>query len=319
MTTQTSEPFSFRLRVELPPGDHLSVEAEELEIVASTGNRPAIRLRSGARGSPINKHSTFAVVGGPFDTEAQAREVAQCARRALLIWAVANRTGMDLGGRPSRAVITDYGKRWLSQVHQRPVRLDYHGIDVYPTKANVAFARLDVKARVGRSVEALMREVSSSLDSHRRLTSKQELAGELYSLSYFETSDRGRFITLLIAIEALVETDSRSPEAQALVEALQIIARESNVLGADVIANGLTGLKRESIRQAGRRITEHLLPERMYDGKTASEFFAYVYGVRSAILHRGEAPDEDRAFLDLCNLTQQFVGDLLIASYAEMP
>jgi len=140
--------FDFRLRFHLPDGDHINADVEELPISSQGDAR--IRLRSGGRGTTIKACSRPAMIGGPYETIEEARAAAERAKRALLVWAVRNRMGIDLGGRQPRGAITDEGRRRFAEMLNHQVRTDVHGIDVYEHTGGLLFFGIEAQGAVER-------------------------------------------------------------------------------------------------------------------------------------------------------------------------
>ena len=273
--------YDFRVRFHFSGGNHINSEAEKLLVFQESGGA-TIRLCSGARGSAIKDHSRASLIGGPYPSAADAQAAAERTKRALLIWAVRNRVGIDLGGRQPRSVITVAGLELLEKQIGGPVRADIHGIDVYEHIDGLVFVAVNADAKIGKAAAAFVEEVAAAVASPVFLNAKQELAGEILSASYFDASDRSRFITLITAVEALLD---RQP--------------------------------RESIGQAGRALAERLLDGKVYEGQTPAQFFNLCYGLRSSILHSGKVPGEITDFRSVCATAHAFVCDLLIASFVE--
>ncbi|HUT03227.1 MAG TPA: hypothetical protein VM163_04985 [bacterium] len=310
--------YDFRLEFRLPGQDHINEDAEELSVLNDSGE-VTIRLRSGARGSPIKKHSRAALIGGPYPSAADAQTAAERAKRALLLWAVRNRMGIDLGGRPPRAFITSAGLQWQERQIGAPVRAAVHGIDVYEHIDGLVFVALNFEASVGKAARAFVEQVAGAIKTPLAMSPKQELAGEILSASYFEPSDRSRFITRMTAVEALLDPQPRPPAAQDLVARLVEIVNKSGLDDATraAMSGSLQWLKQESIGQAGRALATRLLPGRIYLELAPGRFFTFCYGLRSSILHSGTVPAEVTDFPSVCAAAHEFVCDLLIASFAE--
>lgn len=310
--------YDFRLRFHLPGRDHINAEAEEL-LVLEDSSGATVRLRSGARGSAIKDHSRASLIGGPYPSAADAHAAAERTKRALLIWAVRNRIGIDLGGRRPRSVITAAGRQWLEEQIGGPVRTDVHGIDVYEHVNGVVFAALNAEASVGKAAAAFVEQVAAAITTPVPLSPKQELAGEILSASYFDSSDRSRFVTLITAVEALLDPQPRPAVAQQVVARMMQIVEESGVdEGTRAAMSGsLQWLKRESIGQAGRALADRLLRGKVYEAQPAARFFTYCYELRSSILHLGSVPTAINDFPSVCAAAHAFVCDLLIASFAE--
>ena len=310
--------YDFRLEFRLPGRDHINADAEELPVLNDSGG-VTIRLRSGARGSPIKDHSRASLIGGPYPSAADARGAAERAKRALLFWAVRNRIGIDLGGRRPRGVITSAGLQWLEGQIGAPVSAAVHGIDVYEHIDGLVFVAMNAEASVGKAAQAFVEQVAGAITIPVPMTSKQELAGEILSASYFDASDRSRFITLITAVEALLDPQPRPPAAQELVAKLIEIVNESGMdeVTRAAMSGSLQWLKQESIGQAGRALATRLLPDRIYQAQPSGRFFTFCYDLRSSILHFGTVPAAVADFPSVCAAAHEFVCDLLIASFAE--
>src|SRR5437867_1916695 len=194
--------YDFRIRFNFPGGNHINSEAERL-LVLQESDGATITLRSGARGAAIKDHSRASLVGGPYPSAADAQSVAERTKRALLIWAVRNRVGIDLGGRPPRTRITDAGLQLFEKQIGGPVRADIHGIDVYEHIDGLSFVAINADASIGKAAAAFVEEVAAAIATPVFLNAKQELAGEILSASYFDASDRSRFVTLITAVAGL--------------------------------------------------------------------------------------------------------------------
>jgi hypothetical protein len=311
--------YNFRLRFHLPGQDCINSDAEELLILQDTDGR-VIRLHSGARGTPIKEHSRASLIGGPYSSAAEAQAAAERAKRALLIWAVRNRVGIDLGGRPPRCVITHAGmQRFVEQIGS-PVRTDVHGIDVYEHVDGLVFVSLNFDASIGKGASAFVEQVASAISTPVALSSKQELAGEILSASYFDASGRSRFVTRITAVEALLDPQPRSAAAQRVVAKLLEVVEEGGLDESTraAMSGSLRWLNRESIGQAGRALAARLLHGRAYEGQAPDRFFSFCYNLRSSILHFGRVPVEITNFRNVCAAAHQFVCDILIASFAEV-
>ena len=141
------------------------------------------------------------------------------------------------------------------------------------------------------------------------------LATELYGSSWFDITPRSRFITLITAVEALLEPEKKAEAAIQLIDAFMSTIEQSTLDTG--LKNSLRGsverLRYQSIGQAGRMLAERLLSTTTFDGKPAGPFFSHCYNVRSTIVHDGMIPSS----IDIDQLvtqTEEFVSKLLIAS-----
>jgi len=307
--------YEFRLRFNLANAYRIASDVEELELlILATGER--FRLRTAVSGTPIKNHARAAVLGGPFNSQDQARLAAERAKLALLYWAVEQRLGIDFGDGRQRSIVTDAGLAVLEEQYGCPFRNDVHGIDVYERVPNLRFAAVNMDAEVGKHPPNLIRTFGREFLSGRQLADKQTLACEIYSGSFFDVSARSRFITLVTAVEALLDPARRPEPAQALVAELEAMTRRSAVDDStkEAIVGSLEGLRVESIGQAGRALARRLLPQQQYGGRSSSAFFRQCYNLRGQIVHRGAVEDPSIDMLSLANTMETFVFELLLAS-----
>jgi hypothetical protein len=312
--------YSFRLRFNSAEAYRIESDAEEIELLVSPlGER--IRLRSGAIGTPIKDRNQAAVLGGPYSSEDQARAAAEKSKRALLYWAIAQRLGIDFGDGKQRSGFTNEGLAELQKRLGCPVKNDIHGIDVYEQVEKLKFLQFNAKATVGKCTSDLISTFQREYLNSRQLTEKQVLASEIYASSFFDVSPRSRFITLVTAVEALLEPPRRCDEAEVLVGELKTKARESRIdePTKESIIGSLERLRYQSIRQAGRMLANCLIPARFFDGQSSADFFARCYDLRSQILHRGTTEDNSVDVWHLANVMESFVAELLVMALNSAP
>lgn len=316
--TKESDTMSsnFRLRFDLVDGDRLNSGDEQVRL-DSNALGEVLTLRSAVRGTPISGHSSVAIVGGAYPSEDLARETAERVRDALLVWAVRSRFGIDIGAGHVRSILADAGKAHYEGILGKPVRGDLQGIDVYPAEGDTVFVRVEAKVNVGKSIEGFVTELRAIRSLSWQLTEKQRLAAELFSASFFDRVFRSRFITLVTAVEALLEPARRSIEVQAIIDQAKASAVALGKVepAKQALISGLERLREDSIGHAGRQLAENLLKDKVYDGVLPGRFFAKCYTIRSQTVHSGVPEDPSVDFLALGNSCQQFVGDLLMASF----
>lgn len=310
--------YDFRLRFNFAEGYRINSDVEEIELlVLPLGER--IRMRSGAIGTPIKDHAQVAVLGGPFASEDQARDAAEKTKRALLYWAIEQRLGIDFGDGKQRSGVTKAGLAMLQKQHGCPVRNNIHGIDVYEHVEKLRFVSIHMKAQLSKQPPKLINTFQREYLHTRQLMEKQVLASEIYASSFFDVSPRSRFITLVTAVEALLERPKRLDVVEELVEEFKAKTQLSNIdeQTKKSIIGSLKDLKCESITQAGRTLAGRLIPNEIFDGKSSANFFSYCYDLRSQILHRGKVKKVKDRLVDishLANVMESFVAKLLLAA-----
>lgn len=308
--------FKFRLRVNLVQGDRFEFAGTELPLFNSLSGEP-VHLRTATRDTPIGSQSRALLVGGPYTSEDAAWTGAAHARESLLIWAVRSRFGIDLGDGHARSVLTGAGKKHFEEQYGKPVRADFHGVDIYEDKGGTLFLNIAVDGHVAKNAMTFAEEIRSISGRCWNLSEKQRLASELYCASFFDSVLRSRFITLVTAVEALLDQLPRPKVVSDFVDDAVASVGNLDVDGPtrQALISSLDWLRRESIGQSGRRLADQLLEGREYGELTPGKFFSRCYKVRSQTVHRGTPDNPSVDFFDLANLCQVFVGDLLSASF----
>lgn len=307
--------YAFRLRFNFATAYRINSDAEEIELLTlPTGE--SFRLRGLLPGKPMSESTGAAVLAWPWSSPEAARKAAEQTKRALLCWAVDQRVGIDFGDGRQQGLATSAGLAMWQEQLRCAVRNDIHGIDVYEFDPNIRFVSVGADATVGKSSAALLDSFRREFQNSRPLTDKQVLACEIYSGSFFDVSPRSRFITLVTAVEALLEPAPRSERVQVFVENIKEMVSE---LDADdrtkqSMISSLEYLKAESIGQCGRALADRLLPQQRYDNRSSSKFFKDCYDLRSDIVHRGSVRDSSIDLRSLANSMETFVSELLLAS-----
>lgn len=269
-------------------------------------------------GCCLKEESSPAIIGYGFTTEELALRGAKQARSALLFCMVESRIGVDCGDGTMRSVITNAGIELLQQELGIQIRNDIHGIDVYQHSQELKFARMDAEMIVGKSATQFAQLFAQKFTSKISVSEKIIVATELYGSSWFDITPRSRFITLVTAIEALLEPASRPRNVISLLEKFaqkvdEYDETELNKDAKDILKNGLGFLKTQSISQAGRELAYKLLGNKQFNGKDASKFFSYCYNIRSKILHEGSQPSGVNVEQLVTHL-EEFVSSMLLAA-----
>lgn len=140
---------------------------------------------------------------------------------------------------------------------------------------------------------------------------KASLSYDFYAAHVNMPSPDSAFLTLVSALEALIETEPVDAEEQAVLD--DMIERAStSALSSErrqALANRLRGLKRESIRAGARRLFARL-PAQQYMDISPPQFFDAAYDIRSRITHGAQSPPTE-AVLRATHEMRRLVRDLL--------
>lgn len=178
------------------------------------------------------------------------------------------------------------------------------------------FVNIDAKGQVGKNPQALIDTFQREYLNSRQLTDKQMLACEIYTSSFFDVSARTRFVTLVTAIEALLEQPKHPDKVQTLVREFKDTTQQQSMIDGPTKASIIGSLDRiryQSIGQAGSTLAGYLLPDQSFNGRSSADFFKLCYDYRSQILHEGTISDASVDIVQLANNMERFVAYLLIA------
>jgi hypothetical protein len=269
-------PFEYRFRFHLLPEDRITSAEPRLQLPGTGGH---LRLQGWTRDAPIDQSPRVVLVGGSFKTLEAAREDGQRARRAVLLWALQRRLAVDLGDGRRRGGLTQAGAEHFAKQLGGPVRDQLHGLDVYEQFENQRFLGVEVNPGLRIGAKATIESIASWYDVNLALTEKQDLAAELYCSAHFDAPFRSRFLTLMTALEALLDHRPRSDKVRTVVAALEAAVEVSQLDRGEKhsLFGSLKWLHQESIGQAGRRVAATLLPTGTYAGLDAAKYFRKCY------------------------------------------
>jgi hypothetical protein len=195
----------------------------------------------------------------------------------------------------------------------QPILNDDMGVTVFECEPWPRFARSELAIQVGRSAERVSEAIAVAARLGVTMPTRDEVAYELFSASFSQDVADGRFIMLVMAVEALIETAPRAPEVVAHVDGLIRATNESSLPKSerDSIVGVLRWARRESIKRAGRRVVQERLGDRTYDGEPAPRFFSRCYDIRSNLVH-GNLPRPSWGEVNaLTAPLERFVSELL--------
>lgn len=307
--------FTFRYRFQLAQRSGISSDEAALELHKRPDGGSVVLTTTD--GAPLLKGKNV-VLRAPAWPTAEAAEAAGKRYSDILKIALArHRVGADLIGRSGKGLFFKHGLKMLEEQHGGRVLNDVRGLQVYETDPPPKFAGVGASAMV--SVSAA--QFSESFDLLTRgaivLSDRELLAVDLFNLSFFEPSAETRLLTLIMAIESLLELKPRTKEAVELVNSFIGAVAGSSLGGNEKqsLTTSLEWLRLQSIGSAGRELAELRLGNREYFDKPAKTFFSYCYSLRGRLVHGGvPRPTETEIGTAAANL-ELFVSDLLTAPY----
>ena len=305
--------FSFRLRFILAPYDAIGL-TEASVALAPAGAGVAFRLKAHQRDNAIKDARDLVVTGESWDSEQDAREVGMRVKNSMMLALSTLRTGADFGDRRRGSFFYPAGLKMLERQTGERVLNDVHGLMTFTSHPPPRFAPMSASIERTIQPDRFLAAFERAYQTEYTPTEAESLAFELYNASFFERTPRTRFLTLVIAVEALLQPKERGPKAMAHVRYLIEQTQDSDAL-TDTEKASLTGslswLLHESISQTGRNLAAERLGERTYMELPAPAFFSHCYELRGDIVHPSGVKRDERIIDSTAATLQTFVADLL--------
>lgn len=238
----------------------------------------------------FNEGTEFVITSGGYCSEEEAFAFSAKVKESVLCFGTKFRMGVDIGKDKANIftgktikdeMLKDYGVRILD---------DVHGISVFDEEHPVSFASgSSPRLFMSREKNFFAEEVCKIILSPKTIDTKNRLSMELLTASYFEPSPRSRFLTLILAAEALLAPDERSDKVKLLVDKLRKNAESSDISDEEKksILGSLNWLYKDSISQSLRKMATTHLADREYGRLPANKFIATCYDARSKLVHTG--------------------------------
>lgn len=298
--------FGFRLRFVLSKGERIKHEDKSIVIALPPEGKTVVLKAIGA--SKIEDTEDLALVGSGFPSEEAALRCGTRLKHSLMVLGAKLRRGIDVGRDKSKAKVGQVVKQ---EARRRGLNIvdDIHGLISYSEELPTSFIRVGSPTLiVSRDAGEFIDELGRLFGLNFKLSGKQTLALEMYSMAHFESSLRARFVTLISAVEAL---SSRKRRSEIEVKYLRNLIRQLKASSIETpkkksLIHALENLKYESISKTCRKLVEKHL------GKKAMTQFQEFYDSRSKILHDGKIP-EGTELGNSVGILDKIVSDLLVS------
>jgi hypothetical protein len=184
---------------------------------------------------------------------------------------------------------------------------------VFRTDLNPKFAANEATGVRGVNSQVVATTLAQCIAKCATLSDRDLLAYSLFNGSFFQATQNGRFLLLIMAIEALMDLASRS--AQAVNHVNELIDKTSTanipIVERDSIIGALAWLRKESIKQAGKRLVVNRLGDRPYGNRPAPKFFSDCYDLRSQLVHGSLPISDTESIRQVVSILEEFVADLI--------
>jgi len=302
-------------------GSQFDTDEDRLDLWSDS--RESIWLSSDG---PLRTATRLALRGTTYETEIDAYRAGERALAALRIAFIRTMTPADF---LERTLMGGMSEEALAAAQQAVDRVQADepsdaprliavpkrsGVIVHPSDEQHLSFQTSGTATVTKSASGLAHAYQDAVQS-ASVDRGASLAFDLWSASVRMPSIDSRFLTLVNAIEALIEQrPTAGPELEA-VEQLQaaVNGMELEEGSRSSLHARIDDFRRESIGRAGRRLMRRLDPE-LYDGQRATQFFTGVYEMRSRLTHGDDAPPHPEianASVELDRLVRDLIASRL--------
>jgi hypothetical protein len=240
------------------------------------------------------EHVTILLDDGAYVTLAPERQAS---------WEGGQRFSLTLEGFPTASQAEEHGRRlvqgllWTSISLNFGVRLNYNTQEPTTVYDRLVSPGFSMSAEFGTSfpphwvIDRLLAAYMLPSLVDRTLL----LSMEIFCSSHLEASDRAIFLSTVSALEPLATAEHLGPAVDAFIDDCLAQIKNHNEIQPDhlqSVKGRLNDLRKESIRQALKRLIKAKLPEDI----SAPGIIDDAYNLRSQLIHSGMPDDLDLDF-----------------------
>ena len=312
--------FTFRYRLKLAPRSSISSPEPRVELLQTSDSRK-VELASPDAESPLTKARDLVLRAAGWSSADQAEiEGRQYADR-LAIALIHHRIGVYPADTAPRGLFFKPGLRMLEEQLNERVMNDVYGLTTYESEPPPRFASVGPVTVVMSVAAAKLRNTFQALSANPvGISNRERLAIDLFNNSFLESSSNTRLLTLVMAVESLLQLQPRSAPAMALVDSFLEEVAHSAALSTkekDSLSGSLRYQRLQSISEAARTLVSTRLGGRRYMELSPAKFFTTCYTVRSWLVHGAEPRPPYQEVGRLAATLEVFVCDLLTQPFFE--
>ena len=305
--------FTFWYRLTLAERSVIGIETPMLTMYTATG-QPDVVLTSTDMKTPLKTAKEIALrsAGWPTEKEADVKGAWYASRLDLAL--VRHRVGVRSEQCDSRSMLAKSVLQMLEAQPDQPVLNDTYGLSVFSSDPPPRFASIGGSFLSQPNPERFVATFNRLCSRELTLTSCDRLAIDLFNTSFLQPSSATRVVTLVMAVESLLEQLPRPPETLTLVDSFIKQAEGDEALvksHRDSLLKSLKHLRLESIGSAGRRLAMARLGERKYMNLAAPKFFDHCYSLRSKLVHGIATQPSDQEVKSAAGAMEVFVAEMI--------
>ena len=305
--------FKLRIRFHVAHKGIISGSSKEFEFDLPNGHVATLHCLDSEKFCESTK---FVIRAGGYKTEEDASRYGYKIKDAILLYGTKYRVGVDLGKDKASGFLAPTVKDKIFNEHGVKMIDDVHGLSVYSEEHPTSCMSIKATGLVNvREVEFLTNEIRDLLYKDVQLDSQTKLAMELLTASFFESSVRARFLTLVLAAESILRPEDRSEKAVNLVGELIEKVKVSDITEDEKnsIKGSLRWLYKDSISQSLRQMAIRNLTGKAYDGVNPEIFIKRCYEARSKLVHSGSVDESKINIGTLAANLELYMKDMLIS------
>ncbi len=305
--------YRLRLRFHIAHKGLISGDSESLEFSLPNGHPATLNSVDSKKFSEATK---FVILSGGYKTEEEALQCGYRIKDAVLLYGTKFRIGVDLGKDKATGFLATPVKEKIFNDHGVRMIDDVHGVVAYSEEYPTSCMSMSAVGLINvREAGFFANELRELLCEEFKVSGQIKLAMELLTSSFFESSVRAIFLTLVLAAESILKPNDRSDEAKELVDELISRTESSNISEAEKssIRGSLKWLYKDSISQSLRAMAEKYLTGKKYDGLEPERFIKKCYDARSKLVHSGSVDDSKYNIGGLAGSLELYMKDILIA------
>jgi hypothetical protein len=269
--------WGFRFRFLLPRDKRIEEKSDSFEIYLPSEDKTII-LKAYERDS-IREAENLVISGNGFRLREEAERCGKRVKNSILLCGPILRMGFDIGKDKASFLIGNHLKEKGKELGFNIIE-DTHGLCIFEEDLKVRVFSSKSSVSISTPLKLLMEKFNHIYGMDINLSNKETLALELYNMSFFESSLRARFVTLISAIEALCKRFKRSNEVIKHLDNLIDITRNSSLFKFDK-KSIINNIRTESISESCRQLVKKNL------GIDREAEFINYYKIRNQISHNG--------------------------------
>lgn len=305
--------FKFRIRFHISSKGMITGEEKEFEFQLPNGH--SAKLHS-INAESFSEATKFVVVSGGYKSDEDAIKNGKQLKESIRFFAVKNRLGLDLGKDKATSFLSSSAKDKMFEASGNTVKVidDVHGLSTYSEEYPASCFSSSMIGLVNPKTKSFFTDEVANLSSSKIIVNdKIHLSMELVTASYFETTLRSRFLTLVLAAESILELEKRSDAICTNITGLidSVKSSELDQQEKDSIIGSLKWLKKDSISIGLKKMAVKYLSEKTYNNVSAVSFIKQCYDARSKLVHDGEVNEDKYNIGILAANLEVYMTDLL--------